>query len=68
MPAHREDALVVCLGSVHTTCYISIDKSVEDSFKKVAIKYVGPLVIYKIIDPHSYLLMTLDGIVLRGFF
>ena len=28
---------------------------------KVTIKYVGPVVIYKIIDPHNYLLMTLDG-------
>ena len=28
---------------------------------KVAIKYVGPVVIYKIIDPQNYLLMTLDG-------
>ena len=26
--------------------------------RKVAIKYVGPLVIYTIIDPHNYLLMT----------
>ena len=26
--------------------------------RKVAIKYVGPLVIYKIVDPHNYLLMT----------
>ena len=26
-----------------------------------AIKYVGPVVIYKIIEPHNYLLMTLDG-------
>ena len=25
------------------------------------IKYVGLVVIYKIIDPHNYLLMTLDG-------
>ena len=33
---------------------------------KVAIIYVGPVVIYKIIDPHSYLLMTLDGKILRG--
>ena len=29
--------------------------------RKVAIKYVRPLVIYKIVDPHNYLLMTLDG-------
>ena len=32
------------------------------------IKYVGPTVIYKIIDPHNYLLMTLDGKILRGLF
>ena len=35
---------------------------------KVTIKYVGPVVIYKIIDPHNYLLMTLDGKILRGLF
>ena len=36
--------------------------------QKVAIKYVGPVVVYKIIDPHNYLLMTLDGKILRGIF
>ena len=36
--------------------------------RKVTIKYVGPIVIYKIIDPHNYLLMTLDGRILRGLF
>ena len=35
---------------------------------KVAIKYVGPVVIYKIIDPHNYFIMTLDGKILRGLF
>ena len=35
---------------------------------KVAIKYVGPMVIYKIIDPHNYLVMTLDRKILRGIF
>ena len=35
---------------------------------KIAIKYVGPVVIYKIIDPHNYLIMTLDGKNLRGLF
>ena len=35
---------------------------------KMAIKYVGPVVIYKIIDPHTYLLMTLDGKIFRGLF
>ena len=36
--------------------------------RKIAIKYVGPVVVYKIIDPHNYLLMTLDGKMLRGIF
>ena len=36
--------------------------------RKVSIKYVGPLAIYKIVDPHNYLLMTLDGKLLRGLF
>ena len=35
---------------------------------KVAIKYVGPVVVYKIIDPHNYLIMMLDGKILRGIF
>ena len=38
------------------------------SSRKVMIKYVGPIVIYKIIDPHNYLLMTLDGKILWGLF
>ena len=33
--------------------------------RKVLIKYVGSVVIYKIIDPHNYLLMTLDGKILQ---
>ena len=33
---------------------------------KIAIKYVGPVVVYKSIDPHNYLLMTLDGKILKG--
>ena len=35
---------------------------------KVIIKYVGPVVIHKIIFPCNYLLMTLDGRILRGLF
>ena len=29
--------------------------------RKIMVKYVGPLVVYKIIDLHNYLLVTLDG-------
>ena len=35
---------------------------------KIAIKYVGQVVVYKIVDPHNYLLMTLDGKILKGIF
>ena len=34
--------------------------------RKVSIKYVGPLAIYRIVDPHNYLLMTIDGQLMRG--
>ena len=36
--------------------------------RKVSIKYVGPLAVYKIVDPHNYLLITLDRKLLRGLF
>ena len=35
---------------------------------KIAVKYVDPVVGYKIVDPHNYLLMTLHGIILKGIF
>ena len=49
---------------LHFTTY----KSVKDFIQKVAIKYIAPLVAYKIIDPHNYLLMTLDCKICRGLF
>ena len=36
--------------------------------RKITIKYVGHVVIYNIIDSHNYLLMILDGGILRGLF
>ena len=36
--------------------------------QKIAVKYVGLVVVYKIIDPYNYLLMTLDGIILKCIF
>ena len=41
-----------------------LTSQLRTSSRKVTIKYVGPLVIYKIVDPHIYLLMTLDGKIL----
>ena len=36
--------------------------------RKVSIKHVSSLVVYKIVDPHNHLLITLDGKLLRGLF
>ena len=36
--------------------------------QKIAVKYVVPVVIYKIVDPHNYLLMTLEKIILKVIF
>ena len=36
--------------------------------RKVTIMYVGSLFINKIVDPHNYLLMMLDGKILQGLF
>ena len=36
--------------------------------RKITIKYIGPLTVYTIVDPHNYLLITLDGKLLRGLF
>ena len=35
---------------------------------KIAVNYVGPVVVKKIVDPHNYLQMTLDGRILKGIF
>ena len=35
---------------------------------EIAVKYIGPVAIYKIVDHQNYLLMTLDGVILKGSF
>ena len=45
-----------------------LTSQLQTASRKVMIKYVGPIVVYKIIDPHNYLLITLDGKILQGLF
>ena len=47
---------------------LPLTSQLRTASRKVSIKYIGPLAIYKIVDPHIYLLMTLDGKLLRGLF
>ena len=46
----------------------TLTSQLRTASRKIMIKYVGPLVVYKIVDPHNYLLITLDGKLLRGLF
>ena len=47
---------------------LPLKSQLHTASQKVAVKYVGPVVVYKVIDPHNYLFMTLDGKILRGLF
>ena len=47
---------------------LPLTRQIRTILRKVSIKYVGPLAVYKIVDPHNYLLNTFDGKLLRGLF
>ena len=47
---------------------LPLTSQLRTASRKVSIKYVGPLTVYKIVDPHIYLLITLDRKLLRGLF
>ena len=46
----------------------SLTTQLQTASRKVSIKYVGPLAVYKIPDLHNYLLINLDRKLLRGLF
>ena len=45
-----------------------LTSQLRSSSRKFGVKYVGPLVVYKTVDPHNYLLMTIEGQLMRGLF
>ena len=45
-----------------------LTSQLRTSSRKFGVNYVGPLVIYKIVDLHNYLLMTIEGHLMRGLF
>ena len=47
---------------------LPLTSQLRTASRKVSIKYVGPLAVYKKVDPHNYLLITLDRKLLRGLF
>ena len=40
---------------------LPLTSQLRTASRKVSIKYVGPLAVYELVDPHNYLLITLDG-------
>ena len=47
---------------------LPLTSQLQTTSRKVTIKYIGSLAVYKIVDPHNYLLITLDGKLLRVLF
>ena len=45
-----------------------LTSQLRTSSRKFGVNYVGPMVVYKIVDPHNYLLMTIEGELMRGLF
>ena len=43
-----------------------LTSQLKTASRKITVKYIGLLTVYKIVDPHNYLLITLDGKLLRG--
>ena len=46
----------------------SLTSQLRTSSRKFGVNYVGPLVVYKIVDLHNYLLMAIEGQLMRGLF
>ena len=45
-----------------------LTSQLRTSSRRFGVNYVGPLVIYKIVDLHNYLPMTIEGQLMRGLF
>ena len=45
-----------------------LTSQLRTSSRKFGVNNAGPLVVYKIVDPHNYLLMTIEGQLMRGLF
>ena len=45
-----------------------LTSQLRTSSRKFGVNYVRPLVVYKIVDLHNYLLITIEGQLMRGLF
>ena len=46
---------------------LPLTSQLRTASRKVSIKYIGPLAVYKIVDLHNYLLLTLGGKITERF-
>ena len=65
---NKDGAFFQCNSRDLVYTILPLASQLHTASRRIAIKYVGPVVIYKIMDPHNYLLMTLDSRILRGLF
>ena len=67
---YTSSQIIGCGRYTNRKVYINspLTSQLHTTSRKIMIKFAGPVVIYKIIDPHNYLLMMLDGKILRGLF
>ena len=47
---------------------LPLTSQLRTASRKVSIKYVGPLAVYKIVDLHNYLLMTFGWKIIERFY
>ena len=47
---------------------LPLTSQLRTASRKVSIRYIGPLAVYKVVDPHNYLLITVDRKLLKGLF
>ena len=48
-------------GGDLVTIISPLTSQLRTASRRIVIKYIGPLAVYKIVDLHNYLLITLDG-------
>ena len=65
---NKDRSFFQCNSGDLVYCISPLMSQLRTSSRKVAIKYIGLLVIYKITDSYKYLLMALDDKILRGMF
>ena len=64
---HKDESFFQYNNKLLVHIISSLASQVIRSLRKVATMYIGSLLFYNSIDPHNYLLMTVNGKILRDY-